>query len=183
MPVMATGGGLRFDPVERYPPGILFDLLRRSYDALVTSDPAHWLAEVARWQAFDRDVFAHLDSIGACVFLSCADWSDGGGAIGFGSYRPRADGSGEVGHHCIVPECRGQGYGARQLAEIVRRLRARGATSVFVTTSEHPFFAPARRLYINAGFVEIGRRAGGPDPRYGLIDYRLLAGHAGEPHA
>jgi hypothetical protein len=40
-----------------------------------------------------------------------------------------------------------------------------------VSTSEHPFFLPARRNYESCGFKESRRFTGGPDPQYNIIEY------------
>jgi GNAT superfamily N-acetyltransferase len=158
----------RFDPIRAHRPGALLDLLTRSYQEVLDVDPERWDPEAERWKEFDAAAFAE-PVVGACVFVTCA----GGSPIGFGSYEPKDAHTGWVGHNCIVPASRNVGYGGRQLAEIVRRMRARGLREILVTTSEHPFFQPARSMYEAAGFVETGRRAGGPDPGYRLIDYRL----------
>ncbi|XBQ17231.1 MAG: GNAT family N-acetyltransferase [Oceanicaulis sp.] len=59
-----------------------------------------------------------------------------------------------------VPEARrGEGLGARLLAACLDQARARGAEAMFLEVSEAN--APARALYLRAGFIEVGRR-----PRY-----------------
>ena len=60
--------------------------------------------------------------------------------------------------------------GRRQILEILRRFREAGFEAARVTTSEHPFFQPALRLYKALGFRETGRPAGGPDARFRLIE-------------
>jgi len=82
-------------------------------------------------------------------------------------------GLGFVGHNCILPPHRRQGYGAKQLGEIVRRMRTQSLRTVKVTTGDHPFFVPARSMYESFGFREVGRRSGGQIPGYGLVDYEL----------
>jgi len=94
--------------------------------------------------------------------------------VGFGSWEPVPDkGLGFVGHNCILPPHRRQGYGAKQLGEIVRRMRTQSLRTVKVTTGDHPFFVPARSMYESFGFREVGRRSGGQIPGYGLVDYEL----------
>jgi len=164
------GKRLSFTALRLHEPGVLAQLLTRSYQSLVETFPEHWAAEGEKWNLFDAEAHQNPDVVGSCVFVSCL----GNEPIGLGSFDPRECPSrGVVGQHCILPDHRKHGYGARQLEEIVRRLRTRGAGKVAVTTSEHPFFVPARELYLSFGFVESGRRDGGPDPDFRLVDYEL----------
>jgi ribosomal protein S18 acetylase RimI-like enzyme len=57
-----------------------------------------------------------------------------------------------------------------QILEILRRFREDQTRAAHVTTSAHPFFAPAIRMYERLGFKEIRRFPGDPDPRYGIIE-------------
>ncbi|MBN2537798.1 GNAT family N-acetyltransferase [candidate division WOR-3 bacterium] len=164
------GSRLNFTPLQAHQPGILHSLLSRSYQELVEMFPEGWTGEVERMREFDREAFGSPDKVGRCVFVTCV----GGEPIGLGSYEPCADGSAaSVGHNCILPEFRRRGYGRRQLEEIVRRLREHRVERIAATTSEHPFFLPAREMYLSFGFAETGRRDGGPDPGFRLVDYEL----------
>ncbi|WP_439470421.1 GNAT family N-acetyltransferase [Brevundimonas sp.] len=58
----------------------------------------------------------------------------------------------------VRPEARGRGQGARLVADGAAGASARGADQVFLEVAEDN--APARRLYLRAGFVETGRRPG-----------------------
>lgn len=73
--------------------------------------------------------------------------------------------------NCIVSEFRGRGYGTQQILETLNRLRGLEIKRTIVSTSEHPFFLPARKMYLSCGFEESKRYMGGPDPRYRLIEY------------
>jgi GNAT superfamily N-acetyltransferase len=87
------------------------------------------------------------------------------------SYDPRPGPSYSViGQNCVLPEYRGRGFGSRQILEILGRFRAKNVALARVTTSEHPFFIPARTMYRDLGFRETRCFAGGPDPRYQLIE-------------
>ncbi|MEO0085106.1 MAG: GNAT family N-acetyltransferase [candidate division WOR-3 bacterium] len=161
---------LSYTPLTVHKPGIILSLLEQSYQELLETDPEHWTAERTSWQEFDRAAFAQPKTIGACMFVTCLDRQ----AIGFASFEPSQDPqAGFVGHNCIVPQFRRRGFGARQLAEVVRRMQARGIKVVKATTGEHPFFLAARQMYLSFGFVEVGRRPGGPDPGYRLVDFEL----------
>ena len=144
-------------------------MLTQSYRELLDSDPEHWQPQAVSWAEFDKAVFAEPDTVGACVFVTCL----GDEPIGFGSFEPKDAVSGWVGHNCILPAHGGRGFGKLQLAEIVRRMHGRGISEISVTTCGHPFFEPALRMYRSSGFVEIGRRHGGPDPNHLLIDLCL----------
>lgn len=161
---------LSYTPLTAHKPGIILTLLEQSYQELLETDPEHWAGERDSWQEFDQAAFARPDTVGACIFVTCLDRQ----AIGFASFEPSDDHqSGFIGHNCIVPQFRRRGYGARQLAELVRRMQSRGIRVVRATTCEHPFFLAARQMYLSLGFVEIGRRQGGPDPGYRLVDFEL----------
>jgi GNAT superfamily N-acetyltransferase len=165
-----VGSRLNFSPLQAHTPGILHSLLSRSYQELVDTFPDGWAAEVERMRAFDEEAFAAPETVGRCVFVTCL----GGEPVGLGSCSPGDDPAhANIGHNCILPEFRRRGFGKRQLEEIVRRLREQGVERVSATTSEHPFFLPAREMYQEFGFVETGRRDGGPDPGYRMVDYEL----------
>ena len=164
---------LRFTPSHAQPPGTILSLLRRSYAALVEAEPERWERVVPKWAEFDREIVAHPDTIGSCVFLSWA----GAELVGFGSYDPRQRPAfGIVGHNCILPAFRGRGYGTAQVQEILRRFRELGIRKAQVTTGAHPFFLPARRAYAACGFRETGRRPWDVDPTQSVIDYETDLG-------
>jgi len=163
-------GELSFTPLSGHEPGIILRLLAQSYQELVDASPEFAASEAPRWAEYDDEAFSHPDTVGACIFVTCL----GRFPIGFGSWEPVPDkGSGFVGHNCILPGHRRHGYGARQLGEIVRRMRAQGLRTIKVTTGDHPFFVPARSMYESSGFREVGSRSGGPIPGYWLADYEL----------
>jgi GNAT superfamily N-acetyltransferase len=160
---------LHFEALGRFRPGIINDLLVRSYRELLDSTPEYWQPEAARWQEFDREAFANPATVGACAFVTCLEAEP----IGLGSFEPRDAVSGWVGHNCIVPEHRRQGLGRAQLDHIIRLMTSRGIREIRVTTGTQPFFLPARRMYEARGFTETGCRPGRPDPAYELVDYLL----------
>jgi ribosomal protein S18 acetylase RimI-like enzyme len=161
---------LVFAPIAFCRPGLLSDLLRRSYAGLVESCPEHWAQEAGKWDDLDREAFAQPKSIGKCVFVSALDDH----LVGLASYDPRHEPEyGIVGQNCILPEYRGRGFGKLQIVETLRRFGERTTQAARVTTSEHPFFAPALGMYQSLGFREIRRFAGGPDPRYELVELEI----------
>jgi hypothetical protein len=94
---------IKFTPPTVAEPGTLASMLKRVYAPLIESDPQTWGQEQAGWEEFDRQVFQHPETIGACTFLT---WlSDQ--LMGFGSYDPRQGPRfGIIGHICILPEFR-----------------------------------------------------------------------------
>ncbi|HVP91036.1 MAG TPA: GNAT family N-acetyltransferase [Terriglobales bacterium] len=161
---------LMFAPISLFSPGMLADIVRRSYAELIERSPLHWAGEAAKWDDFDRETFAHPETVGKCLFVSRLDDE----TVGLASYDPReAPSYGIVGQNCVLPEFRGRGFGTLQISEILRRFREKEIRTARVTTSGHPFFLPARRMYESLGFKEVRRFAGGPDPNYGLIDFEL----------
>jgi ribosomal protein S18 acetylase RimI-like enzyme len=159
-----------FEPISVLAPGGLAEIIGLSYAALVAERPDLWAGERAKWEDFDRRAFAHPGTVGRCVFVARL----GHETVGLASYDPRpAPARGEIGQNCVLPEFRGRGLGGRQIEEVLRRFRAAGIREARVTTSAHPFFAPARKMYEGLGFREVGRFAGGPDPRYALVEFSL----------
>lgn len=164
---------LTFTPIGLYARGIIEELLSRGYADLLAREAAYWAREREGWRAYDRQAFDAPDTVGACLFFSRL----GDAVVGFASYDPRPGPAyAVIGHNCILPEYRGRGYGSRQIREVLRRFADRGIRKAVVSTGEHPFFAPARRMYEACGFHEVRRVPGGPDPRYRLVEYEVDVG-------
>ncbi|MGE5296039.1 MAG: GNAT family N-acetyltransferase, partial [Solirubrobacterales bacterium] len=68
-------------------------------------------------------------------------------------------------------EHRGRGYGRKQIEEVLRRFRGMGIRTTRVTTCDHPFFSPARRMYLACGFGEVRRIVSDRDPGRTVIEY------------
>ena len=101
-------------------PGTIAAILKTCYADLVASDPDLWGNEAKSWEWFDTEVYDDPEGVGTCTFLS---WC-GGDLVGFASFDPRQWPSiGIIGHNGILPEFQGQGYGKRQIEEILRRFR------------------------------------------------------------
>ncbi len=159
---------LTFTSIRPYPTGTIALLLSRSYAEILKTEREYWEREKQNWEQFDRDAFENPETIGKCVLVACLNNQ----AIGFASFDPRRKPElGTVGHNCILPEYRRQGYGKQQILETLNRMRALGIRRAIVSTSEHPFFLPAQRVYLACGFQEKRRHAGGPDPRYQIIEF------------
>jgi RimJ/RimL family protein N-acetyltransferase len=119
---------------------------------------------------FDRDVFANPDTVGACTLITSVT----GRTVGLLSYDPRPGPQfGLIGYHGVLPPFRRQGYGRRQIDEMIRMLTARRFEAVRVTTSLHPFFEPARRLYEACGFHEIQRTLSSAEHNHPLVVYNI----------
>jgi GNAT superfamily N-acetyltransferase len=159
-------------PFEREP-GIIFRLLDQSYAELVRTHPELWEPEKENWEEFDRDVFENPGTIGACTFLT---WF-GKALVGFFSFDLRPmPAYGVIGHNCILPEYRNRGFGKQQIAEILRRFRQMGIRQARVSTSDHPFFVPAQKMYTACGFVEFKRVPFDRDPKQNMIHYQMKIG-------
>lgn len=159
---------LKFTELHDQQPGIIAFMLKRSYAEIVSSDPEQWGPEEAKWEEFDREVFEHPETVGACVFLS---WFDDR-LVGFASYDPRGKPDfGIIGHNCILPTFRGRGFGKAQIREVIRRLYGMGVKTAKVSTMDHPLFVPAQRMYAACGFREVRRIASGKDVMETVIEY------------
>jgi len=82
----------------------------------------------------------------------------------------------------VVPAARGAGLGGRLLAAAMLAAAARGALAMFLEVAAGN--APARALYVAAGFVEAGRRrryySDGQDALVLRRDLSLPSGEAGQ---
>ncbi len=162
-------GDIDFTGLDEQQPGVIAGLLSRSYASLIQADPGRWGGLAAVFAEYDRECFANPTTIGRCVLVTCVD----GEPVGMASWDPRGGPARAViGHNCVVPEFRGRGLGRAQVEEVLLRLRGEGFLAAEVSTGEHPFFAPAQRMYLSCGFVATSRSHGGPDPRYGVVSYR-----------
>jgi GNAT superfamily N-acetyltransferase len=154
-----------FDPVTSGHTGLLAALLMDSYRPLFEQHRG-WEDLPQSFRQFDAEVFQNLETLGRCVFLTCLD----GQFAGFGSFDPRQTPcTAVIGHNCILPRFQNRGLGKAQVLEILNRLKERSIQKATVTTSEHPFFLPARRMYLSCGFTKVRRFTAGADKRYGLI--------------
>lgn len=164
---------LRFISALEGEPGIIASLLNRSYALLLAMEPEVWGPEKAAWEEADRAVFDNPGAIGACTFLT----RRGAGIVGFFSFDPRPRPAyGVIGHNCILPECQNRGYGRAQVNEILRRMAGLGIKRAEVSTGDHPFFLPARRMYAACGFTEVRRAPQDRDPGQTLIYYEKSIG-------
>jgi GNAT superfamily N-acetyltransferase len=161
---------LTFIPVTQYKAGTIASLLHRCYAKILSAEPLYWQTEETNWLQFDREAFGNPETVGQCVFITCLGEEE----IGFGSFDPRQRPElGTIGHNCILPDFQGKGYGKRQILEILERFKQMGIKRARATTSEHPFFLPAQKMYIECGFQEKRRLIGGPDPRYKVVEYEM----------
>ena len=86
----------------------------------------------------------------------------------------------------IAPTSRRQGFGRAMLAFLIGDAGSRGIRRLSLETGRDPFFAPARALYADAGFVEceaFGRYL--PDPHSAFLTLAPVpvAGMEAAPHA
>ena len=159
---------LKFTSPFEAMPGIIARLLNESYAKLVKAEPEIWQHEEAHWKEADRSVFENPNTIGACTFMS---WY-GKNIVGFFSFDPRPSPAyGIIGHNCILPDYRNQGFGKQQMGEALRKLRQRMIRQAQVSTSDHPFFLPAQRMYVACGFIEVKRVPWDRDLRRNMIHY------------
>jgi len=146
---------LTFRPATDYEPGSIYTILAECYADLLDAPLRDSL------QQLDHEIFAAPDTIGACALISSIDNE----IVGFLSYDPRqGPGIGIIGHNGVLPAFQRKSYGTQQIQEILRRFTSRGFARARVSTSQHPFFAPARRMYEKCGFRRCGTT---PDDRWG----------------
>jgi GNAT superfamily N-acetyltransferase len=162
---------LTFDSITQQDTGTIAALLMESYEELLSTSQLFWQAQRDSWVKFDAEVFDNLTTIGQCVFLTRLNAE----IIGFSSFDPRRGPLfGIIGHNCILPRFRGQGFGKHQIRETLRRLKMRSIRKAIVSTTEHPFFIPAQRMYLACGFQETKRYPGEPQLGYQNIEYKMV---------
>lgn len=160
---------LTFKPIPDHEPGIVFSLLQHAYAGMSQHDPEFIKYWEPFWKVYDEYIFKYPDTVGACGFISYADEQ----VVGFASWDPRKYPTCLIGHNVILPAFRRNGYGTQQMNEALRRIRIRGFSKVIVTTNEHPFFAPAQRMYQACRFVETRRFIGEDALQSRMIEYEL----------
>ncbi len=160
---------LAFTPFSRFELGSVERMLAESYAALLVVLPAEKVQELlGSWREYDAAVFEEPDTVGAAGFCTCV----GQAVIGFASWNPMGwPDVGVIGHNCILPPYNGNGFGQRQINEVLRRFAVAGFRKASVSTDEHPFFAPAQRMYSRCGFVEVARYRGELLTDYAMIEY------------
>jgi len=155
---------LVFRPAAQSEPGLVYSILASCYAGLLDS------AFENRLREFDRDVCTNPRTVGACTIISSVD-SD---IVGLVSYDPRQGPLvGVIGHNGILPPYRQRGYGTQQIVEVLRIFRTRGYDRARVSTSEHPFFQPARRMYEACGFQEYRRTEPRDQGQYHIVHYEM----------
>jgi GNAT superfamily N-acetyltransferase len=155
---------LVFIQSTEYESGIFYRLLSVCYAGILD-----WkLTE--QFRQFDREVFEHTKTVGACTFITNLNSK----TIGMASYDPQqAPKLGIIGHNCILPKYQKKGYGKQQIFEVMKRLKSKDIIRATVSTSEHPFFEPARKMYSSCGFTELEKRQEHPKDLYGTIYYGM----------
>jgi ribosomal protein S18 acetylase RimI-like enzyme len=155
---------LRFHSAARYEPGAVYSILAPCYADILDS------AFEERLREFDREVFENPDTVGVCTLITSLD----GDIAGLASYDPRQGPRvGIIGHNGILPAYRQRGYGVQQIAEVLRIFRARRYDWARVSTSEHPFYQPAQRMYEACGFRECRRVEASDKGPYRIIHYEM----------
>jgi GNAT superfamily N-acetyltransferase len=144
---------LSFLPSSQFPSQTVFNLLYNSYRELIEDPSLHVKEEfIADLKKFDEEVAEH-PQIAHCTFITCLDNKP----IGLFSFDPRnCPAYGIIGHNCVLPEYKGQGYGIKQVEEMIKIFRERDCKKIIVSTGDHPFFIPAQKMYLRCGFKEAG---------------------------
>jgi GNAT superfamily N-acetyltransferase len=151
---------LTFRPAAECQPGAVYTVLAQCYAGMLDVTLRGSLRQ------FDREIFEAPDTVGACAFISSIDAT----IIGLFSYDPRQGPEvGLIGHNGVLPSFQRQGFGTQQVLEILRRFTSRRFARARVSTSEHPFFVPARRMYEKCGF-----RLSGTAPATDASPHRIV---------
>lgn len=158
---------IEFRKVSDFDRGILAELLSDAY-----SFDGRWQDCCgADWKEFDDFFFDNPLIADQYGFITVCH----GQPVGLASWDPRKMPEHvEIGHNCIISSHKGNGYGAAQLREALRRIARRPVGKVIVTTNAR--MAPARRMYESVGFKICGRRRN--ESHTGIfgdyIDYEMM---------
>lgn len=132
-----------FHKISDYPRGTLRDMLidANSFELRFERD---WLNQ---WQEFDDFFFDNPKIADNCGFITTVNDKP----VGFVSWDPRKRPEFvEIGHNCILTKYKGNGYGAIQMTEAVKRISELCPEKIIVCTNE--ICVPAQRTYEKAGF-------------------------------
>lgn len=158
------GERLAFRSAVQYEPGIVYSILASCYGDILDA------AFEERLREFDRAVFANPHTVGACALVTSVD----NDPVGLVSYDPRQGPRfGLIGHNGILPPYRQRGYGTQQIEEVLRIFRTREYERACVSTSEHPFYQAARRMYEACGFRACRRTEPSEPGPYRVIHYEM----------
>ncbi|SEN14934.1 putative acetyltransferase [Gemmobacter aquatilis] len=81
---------------------------------------------------------------------------EAGQAIGMGAVKRIDDSHAEIKSMHVLAETRGRGLAKTMLDHLIAEARAQGFTRLSLETGVEGIFAPARALYLRAGFAECG---------------------------
>lgn len=79
---------------------------------------------------------------------------DGQKPVGMGAFKLFEDGHAEIKSMHVLHEVRGRGLSRRMLDHLIAEARTAGIRKLSLETGSQAMFAPARGLYLKAGFVE-----------------------------
>ncbi len=138
--------------------GRIAEILAEVYAPLLAALSAGKAEELlAAWRLYDAAIHDEPSTVGSAGFLTFLEDS----IIGFGSWDPRGwPDVGHIGHNCILPSHQRKGLGRQQVEVILGYFRRKEFHSACVRTDEHPFFTPARKMYVACGFRVVRREPG-----------------------
>ncbi len=134
---------IEFRSIVEFPGGTLCALLKEGY----SFEPKFERDCIKQWQEFDDFFYDNPHIAEVSGFMTVLNNKP----IGFVSWNPtNIPISVEIGHNCISDKYKGNGYGIRQMQEVVKRIIVQGAEKIIVTTNE--ILIPAQHTYESAGF-------------------------------
>ncbi|MFW9973271.1 MAG: GNAT family N-acetyltransferase [Candidatus Odinarchaeota archaeon] len=155
---------IEFKPITDYKPGQIQELTKNCYRGLIEYFPNERNRLYNQWEDKDKLTFQNIDTIGRHILFSCIE----NNLIGFFSWDDRQFPNGIVGQNCILPDCQGNGYGARQIEKIIEILKISKFKSLSAETGDHKFFIPAHKMYEKCGFKIKEKRKG---DLFDIIEY------------
>lgn len=158
---------MHFRKVSGFNRGILSGLLSDAY-----SFDSRWQECCGTdWKEFDDFFFDNPRIADRYGFITVLN----GKPVGLASWDPRKMPEYvEIGHNCIISSHKGNGYGAVQLREALRRIAGQDAGKIVVTTNAR--MLPARRMYESVGFNVCGTRGNESRTAFSgdYVDYEMM---------
>jgi len=158
---------LAFKKISVFNRGILYKLLLDAY----SFDERCRVCWQQDWIEFDNFFFDHLEIADKYGFITVLDNEP----IGHISWDPRHKPEYvEIGHNCIATKYKGNGYGHKQLAEAIHRIKKdKDVKKIIVGTNSH-LIAP--RNYESVGFKLVQRRPNKSTSKFSgdYLDYEMI---------
>ena len=158
---------IEFRPISDFKRGQIQTLIKKCYQGLIDYFPGEKERFYHQWEKEDRLAFENMETIGRHVLFSCIDTN----ITGLFSWDDRQFPNAVIGQNCILPDFRGNGYGAKQIEKIIKIVKNDNFKTLTAETGDHNFFIPAHKMYEKCGFKIKEKRKG---DLFDIIEYSVM---------